>query len=99
LFNTILETAGGINLAALDNGPRSFDIEQVLLADPQVVLRGAAYSGKPSLRNSVATHRVLRERLGAQLITYPEAVYGCGVPRASQLARELAITLRNVSSP
>jgi iron complex transport system substrate-binding protein len=99
LFNTILETAGGINLAALDNGPRSFDIEQVLLADPQVVLRGAAYSGKPSLRNSVATHRVLRERLGAQLVTYPEAVYGCGVPRASQLARELAITLRNVSSP
>jgi iron complex transport system substrate-binding protein len=99
LFNTILETAGGMNLAALDSGPRSFDIEQVLLADPQVVMRGAAYSGKPALRNSVATHRVLRERLGAHMITYPEAVYGCGVPRAAQLARELAITLRSVSSP
>jgi iron complex transport system substrate-binding protein len=99
LFNTILETAGGLNLAAQDNGPRSFDIEQVLLADPQVVMRGAAYSGKPALRNSVATHRVLRERLGAHMITYPEAVYGCGVPRASQLARELAITLRGAGSP
>jgi iron complex transport system substrate-binding protein len=99
LFNTILETAGGVNLAALDNGPRSFDIEQVLLADPQVVMRGAAYSGKPALRNSVATHRVLRQRLGARMITYPEAVYGCGVPRASRLARELAVTLRSASSP
>jgi iron complex transport system substrate-binding protein len=99
LFNTILETAGGINLAAQDNGPRSFDLEQVLLADPQVVMRGAAYSGKPALRNSVATHRVLRERLGAHLITYPEAVYGCGVPRASQLALELADTLHAASSP
>jgi hypothetical protein len=71
----------------------------VLLADPQVVMRGAAYSGKPALRNSVATHRVLRQRLGARMITYPEAVYGCGVPRASQLARELAVTLRSASSP
>jgi iron complex transport system substrate-binding protein len=99
LFNTILETAGGINLAAQDNGPRSFDLEQVLLADPQVVMRGAAYSGKPALRNSVATHRVLRQRLGAHLITYPEAVYGCGVPRASQLALELAATLQAASAP
>ncbi len=99
LFNTILETAGGVNLAALDNGPRSFDLEQVLLADPQVVMRGAAYSGKPALRNFVATHRVLRQRLGAHMITYPEAVYGCGVPRASQLARELAVTLRRCSHP
>ncbi|MEO8307169.1 MAG: ABC transporter substrate-binding protein [Pseudomonadota bacterium] len=99
LFNTILESAGGVNLAALDNGARSFDLEQVLLADPQVVMRGAAYSGKPSLRNSVATHPVLREKLGAHMIAYPEAVYGCGVPRASQLARELATTLRSASGP
>ena len=99
LFNTILETAGGVNLAAQDNGPRSFDLEQVLLADPQVVMRGAAYSGKPALRNFVATHTVLRQRLGAHMVTYPEAVYGCGVPRASQVARELAATLRTVSNP
>jgi iron complex transport system substrate-binding protein len=99
LFNTILESAGGINLAALDHGPRSFDLEQVLLADPQVVMRGAAYSGKPSLRNFIATHRVLRARLGAHMVTYPEAVYGCGVPRASRVARDLAVTLRAASSP
>ena len=95
LFNTILETAGGVNLAALDNGPRSFDLEQVLLAQPEVVMRGAAYSRKPALRNSVATHRALRTQR-ARMITYPEAVFGCGVPRASQLALELAATLREV---
>jgi iron complex transport system substrate-binding protein len=97
LFNTILESAGGVNLAALEDGARSFDIEQVLLADPEVVMRGAAYSGKPALRNSVATHRALRSRHDVRLITYPEAVYGCGVPRASRAARELAATL--ASSP
>jgi iron complex transport system substrate-binding protein len=96
LFNTILETAGGVNLAALDHGPRSFDLEQVLLADPQVVMRGAAYSSKPALRNSVATHRALRTQR-ARMITYPEAVFGCGVPRASRLALDLSATLRDVA--
>ncbi len=99
LFNTILETAGGINLAARDNGPRSYDLEQVLLADPQVVMRGAAYSGKPALRNFIAMHPVLRARLGTHMLTYPEAVYGCGVPRASRVARDLAVTLRAASAP
>lgn len=95
LFNTILEAAGGVNLAALDNGSRSFDLEQVLLAQPEVVMRGAAYSGKPALRNAVATHRALRAQKAVRLITYPEAVYGCGVPRAARLARDLAGTLRD----
>jgi iron complex transport system substrate-binding protein len=97
LFNTILETAGGVNLAALASGPRSFDLEQVLLARPQVVMRGAAYAAKPALRNSVATQRALRAQPAIRMITYPESVYGCAVPRASQLALELAATLRDVN--
>ena len=98
LFNTILESAGGVNLAALENRPRSFDLEQVLLARPEVLMRGAAYSNKPALRNSVATHRALRRQGAIHMITYPEAVYGCGVPRASQLALELAATLRQMDA-
>jgi iron complex transport system substrate-binding protein len=96
LFNTILEAAGGVNLAALDSGPRSFDLEQVLLAHPQVVMRGAAYGARPSLRNSVAIHRALRRQPSIKMMTYPEAVYGCAVPRASQVATELAATLRDL---
>jgi iron complex transport system substrate-binding protein len=89
MFNTILESAGGINLAA-QAGTGSFDLEQVLRARPQVLLQGAAYGSKPALRNQVAHHRVLRSLPGLAIIEYPEAVYGCGVPRAAQLALELA---------
>lgn len=90
MFNTILETAGGVNLAARAAGAGSFDLEQLLLARPQVLLRGAAYSAKPALRNEVARHRVLRGLPDLVTIEYPEAVYGCGVPSAAQLAEELA---------
>lgn len=92
LFNTIIETAGAVNIAA---GPHrgSFDLERVLLAQPQVLLRGAAYGSKPALRSELAHHRVLRAVPNLRVIEYPEAVYGCGVPHASQLARELAETL------
>lgn len=89
MFNTILETAGAINLGARP-GNASFDLEQVLHAAPQVLLRGAAYAGKPALRNEVARHRVLRALPGVATVQYPEAVYGCAVPAAAQLAVGLA---------
>jgi ABC-type Fe3+-hydroxamate transport system substrate-binding protein len=90
LFNTILETAGAVNLAARPGARSSFDLEQVLHAQPQVLLRGASYGSKPALRNAVARHRALRALPDLVTIEYPEAVYGCGVPRASQLALQLA---------
>jgi iron complex transport system substrate-binding protein len=90
LFNTILATAGAVNLAARSGARSSFDLEQVLHARPQVLLRGASYGSKPALRNEVAHHRVLRALPDLRTIEYPEGVYGCGVPRASQLAVQLA---------
>jgi iron complex transport system substrate-binding protein len=89
MFNTILETAGALNLGARE-GAGTFDLEQVLLARPQVLLRGAAYGNRPALRNELARHRVLGALPGLITIEYPEAVYGCGVPRAAQLAGALA---------
>lgn len=96
LFNTILETAGAINLGAQANGAASFDIEQVLWSRPRVLLRGAAYAAAPALRNRVAAHRALRGQHYLTM-TYPEAVYGCPVPRAAALALRLATTLGDLS--
>jgi iron complex transport system substrate-binding protein len=98
MFNTILETAGAINLGARA-GAGSFDLEQVLHAAPQVLLRGAAYAGKPALRNEVAHHRVLRALPGVATVEYPEAVYGCGVPSAAQLAVGLADRFAQLGMP
>lgn len=95
MFNTIVEAAGAVNVAALSAGTRSFDVEQVLRANPAVLMRGAAYAGHPALRNLAATHRALRGR-DYLTITYPEAVYGCAVPRAARAAVELAAVLDQV---
>jgi iron complex transport system substrate-binding protein len=92
MFNTILESAGATNLGARPMGLRSFDIEQVLRARPQVLLRGAAYSAHPALRNRIAEHPALRV-LDYRSVSYPEAVYGCAVPRAATLAVQLADVL------
>lgn len=89
LFNTILETAGATNLGARATGPASFDIEQVLRARPQVLLRGAAYAEAPALRNRIAQHPALRQQQ-YHVVSYPEAVYGCALPRAATLTVQLA---------
>ncbi len=96
MFNTILETAGAVNIAARGAGGSSFDLEQVLMARPEVLLRGVAYGSKPALRSDVAHHRVLRRLPDLVTIEYPEAVYGCGVPRAAQLAAQLADSLGRI---
>jgi iron complex transport system substrate-binding protein len=93
MFNTILEAAGAVNVGAIAAGQRSFDLESVLRARPDVLLRGVAYGDAPALRSDMATHPVLRRVVGERMLTYPEAVYSCGVPRAAQLAEELALEL------
>lgn len=93
LFDTILRTAGGVNIAAQQQGLRSFDLEQVVRAAPRVMLRGAAQGESAALRNGVAAHPVLAALPTLTVMEYPEAVYGCGVPRAADLALELARAL------
>jgi iron complex transport system substrate-binding protein len=95
LFDTILQAAGGINVAAAYSW-RGYDVEQVLRLEPEVLMRGSAYSGKPALRDVTAMHPVLRQRYAGRTLTYPEGVYGCGTPSAARWARELSRSLRDV---
>jgi iron complex transport system substrate-binding protein len=90
MFNAIVEAAGAINIGAASQGRRRVDLEQVLALAPQVLLRGAASSSKPALRNNAATHRALRSQPQLRMLTYPEAVFSCGVPAAAQQAQQLA---------
>jgi iron complex transport system substrate-binding protein len=94
LFNTILTTAGAVNLAARPVGRGGFDLEQVLRARPQLLLRGTSHAGDRALRSSVADHPVLRTLPGLTVIEYPEGAWACGVPAAADLALDLARTLR-----
>ncbi len=96
LFNTILTTAGAVNLAALPSGRHGFDLEQVLRARPQVLLRGTSHAGDRALRSSVAGHPALAALPGVAIIEYPEGPWACGVPAAADHALDLARKLREL---
>lgn len=96
LFDTILTAAGGQNLGARAAGQGSFDLEQVLATRPQLLLRGAAYAATPALRNEVAQHRIIRRLYPQGLRVYPEALYGCGVPKAAAAAEALRASLEEI---
>lgn len=98
LFNVILSTAGAVNLAAQASGVRAFDLEQVLRAQPALLLRGTSHDGERSLRASVADHPVLRALPGLAILEYPEGAWACGVPAAARHARELAAELAGLQS-
>jgi len=97
LFNTLLETAGGVNVGVLDAGRGGFDVERVVLRRPQALLRGVSYGATPSLRNEAARHRLLRRLYPQGQLTYPEALFGCGVPQAAVAAQALQRSLRDIA--
>jgi iron complex transport system substrate-binding protein len=93
LFNTLLEAAGGINVGALREEHGGFDVERVVLRRPEALLRGIAYGATPALRNEAANHRLLRRLYPRGQLTYPEALFGCGVPHAAVAAQALQRSL------
>ena len=96
LFNTILVTAGGVNLAALPSGRRGFDLEQVLRARPQLLLRGTSHAADRALRGAAADHPALRDLPGLAVMEYPEGAWACGVPAVAGYALHLARMLREL---
>jgi iron complex transport system substrate-binding protein len=97
LFNTLLETAGGVNVGVLAPRQGGFDVERVVMTHPQALLRGVSYGATPALRNEAARHRLLRRLYPQGQLTYPEALFGCGVPQAAAAAQALQRSLHDIS--
>ncbi len=89
LFNALLEAAGGINIAA-SPGDRSssFDIEQLLMAHPDVLAYQAEEPG-PALKTDTAEHPLLLRLYGDRRITYPGLFGECGMPESADAALAL----------
>ncbi len=89
LFNALLEAAGGVNIAAPPgNRSSSFDIEQLLMAHPDV-LAYQADEPAPALKTDTADHPLLLRLYGDRRITYPELYTECGLPESADAARAL----------
>src|SRR5262249_48651000 len=81
LFDAILTAAGGVNVAATA-GSRlgAYDIEQLMVAKPDILAFGSAAVSQPGLRSEQLRHPLVRKLYGARQITYPETLYACGLP-------------------
>lgn len=88
--HAVIEAAGARNLAGVSEADyTSFDVEQLLVADPDALLFAGDQPG-PSLQGLEAQHRVVKRRYAGRRIAYNEAAMTCGLPQSA----DAAVTLR-----
>jgi iron complex transport system substrate-binding protein len=98
LFNTILSAAGATNIAGQEVG--YYDVESLIAAKPDVLAYGDDYMDTPSLRSDQNDHPLLLKLFAGRRITYPAALYGCGLPQSADAAAALRVTLlRAMAAP
>ena len=95
LSNAIIEAAGAVNIAALPGAnPATFDIEQLVAAQPDALLTGGALTAQPSLQGEAGRHPLVRRLYSDRRIAYRDAAYTCGLPQSAAGAAELRRALR-----
>jgi iron complex transport system substrate-binding protein len=95
LFDAILRAAGGINIAASgDGGPwPSFGMEQLILAHPDVIAYASNTTDTPGLNTDMAQHPLILKLYSKRRVTYPSALYSCGVVESADAAVALRANL------
>lgn len=94
LFDAILTVAGGVNVASTaGESDGSFDLEQLLEARPDVLAYGSDTSSEPSLHTDEALHPLLIKLYAGRRISYPSALYSCGVVESAGAAVALRASL------
>ena len=99
LADEIITRAGGVNIAARTADARysTFGVEELLRADPQVLLFGQGYTDRPSLHRLGQEHPLVRRRWRGRTLTYAEAPVSCGVPASADAAMALRDGLERVA--
>ncbi len=94
LFDSVLAAAGGINVAAsLGSHDGSFDLEQLLMARPQVLAYGRNEADAPALHTSDSDNPLVVRLYPHQRIIYPETLYSCGTAALAEAAKSLRASL------
>jgi iron complex transport system substrate-binding protein len=87
LEDAVIRAAGAVNIAAQPGVVyTTFDVEQLLAADPDALLYGRASEGKPSLQDEEGQHRVIRKLYGSRRIAYNDVAVNCGLPQSADTA-------------
>lgn len=98
LFDAILTAAGGVNVAAAlnDQGYASFDVEQLIAAHPDILAFASDLADTPGLNTDVAQHPLIRKLYANRSVSYPGALYSCGVVESADAAVALRAKLVQV---
>lgn len=91
LFDAILAAAGGVNVAATLDGSiyTSFEVEQLIAAHPDVLAYSSNVADTPGLNTELAQHPLIRRLYSGRSVTYPGALYSCGVVESATAAAAL----------
>jgi iron complex transport system substrate-binding protein len=94
MFDSILRAAGGVNIAAsLSGAYTSFDVEQLLLAHPDILAYASNITDTPGLNTDLARHPLILKLYSDRQVTYPAALYSCGVVESAGAAVALRASL------
>ncbi len=95
MFDTILNAAGGVNIAAaLDGGAyTAFDVEQLLAAHPDIIAYASNIKDTPGLNTELTQHPLIRRLYSTRSVTYPSSLYTCGVVESADAAVALRASL------
>jgi iron complex transport system substrate-binding protein len=95
LFDAILKVAGGTNIAIANEHAAytSFDLEQLLQAKPDVIAYSSTTTDTPGLNTDRALHPLVMRHFAHRRITYPSALYACGVTASADAAVQLRASL------
>ena len=92
MFDTILRAAGGINIATSD-GFMSFDVEQLIMAHPDIIAYASNITDTPGRNTDLAQHPLILKLYSRRRVTYPSALYSCGVVESADAAVALRASL------
>jgi iron complex transport system substrate-binding protein len=95
MFDAILTAAGGTNIAVAndDAAYTSFDVEQLVMAHPDLIAYASNITDTPGLNTDLAQHPLIRKLYSGREVTYPSALYSCGVIESAQAAVALRASL------
>ncbi len=95
LFDAILRAAGGTNIVPAESNKAytSFDVEQLLMARPDVIAYPSNTSDTPGRNTDLALHPLILKLYAAKRIVFPVALFSCGIPASAGAAVALRADL------
>ncbi|MGE0668673.1 MAG: ABC transporter substrate-binding protein [Sphingomonadales bacterium] len=102
LFNDVLNHVGLDNIAARpgQSGWVNMSVEDVLRAEPQLLILGEYRMGSPSMANLVLEHPAIDAmRRDRPVVSIPTSLWNCGTPWLVQATETLRDQVRQVAGP